>query len=732
MLDVSALAPSTRTKRNTTHGPVDSFGRIGNDSTMASPPTDSAPTVTSEGSRWQRFHLVALFVLLLGGAVSTALFVEAREHAHEQRRLAFERQAQQVAATLHTSFDLPLEIVRGIPAFFDASERVSQAQFAAFAQRVLRRHPSVYALEWIPRVSHESRSEVERRAREEGRGGFVIREVGSDGDMVPAKHRDTYLPILYMYPENDIALGFDVASDAERRAPADRARDLGQAVASPRIRLVEDPPEVYSVAIFVPVYAGGGIPEEPFARRNRLRGFGAEVFRIEPVVSRALEHVDLSGLDLVLEDENAPRNISLLYESRPGLSADPPADRLHWSQPMPYAHRNWTLHFYEAPGAPPGASPWHVLIRGILISLLASLMIFAGGTILGLRRQVRAARQLGQYTLDTRLGHGAMGVVYRARHAMLRRPTAIKLMTGKETHHLVRFEREVQMTSRLTHPNTIAIYDYGRTPHGVFYYAMELLEGMTLETLVEVDGPQPPARVLHILRQVCGAIAEAHSVGLIHRDIKPANVMLTRRGGIPDFVKVLDFGLVKDLQDADAKSLSTEGSLVGTPLYLAPEAITQPSTVGEPADLYAIGAVGYFLLAGAPVFEGNSLVEVCGQHLHTAPVPPSLRIHRDIPDVVEAIVLQCLAKDPEDRPESAEDLARDIEEAQRQGLEWTTEQARAWWNERADEVLRRARQARDRRSASSAGKQTMAVDVSHRDDSSRPAGEGRLKSGLDG
>ena len=201
-----------------------------------------------------------------------------------------------------------------------------------------------------------------------------------------------------------------------------------------------------------------------------------------------------------------------------------------------------------------------------------------------------------------------MGVVYKGHHAMLRRPTAIKMLDVDKVNEgsIERFEREVQITSQLNHPNTVAIYDYGRTPEGVFYYAMEYLDGIDLQTLVERYGPQPVPRVIHILLQVCGSLYEAHSLGLVHRDIKPANIMLNRRGGEPDVVKVLDFGLVKAVDDQKQAGLTQQASLTGTPLYMSPEAIQLPNSVDARSDLYAVGAVGYFLLTGHPVFEADN------------------------------------------------------------------------------------------------------------------------------
>jgi serine/threonine-protein kinase len=302
--------------------------------------------------------------------------------------------------------------------------------------------------------------------------------------------------------------------------------------------------------------------------------------------------------------------------------------------------------------------------------------------IYGLRRQVRHAMRLGQYELGRKLGEGGMGVVYEATHLMLRRPTAVKLLpidkVGEQT--VARFEREVQQTSRLEHPNSVYIYDYGRTPDGQFYYAMEYLDGVTLEQLVELDGRVSVARAALILRQAAHALAEAHAMGLVHRDIKPANIMLCERAQVPDTVKVLDFGLVKAIDATEVDGALTQANtIVGTPHYLAPEAIADPNDVGPPSDVYALGAIGFFLVTGREVFTGRSAVEVCSKHLSTAPESPSEVLGGAIDADFEALILRCLAKQPEDRPSDGAAFAEALEDLDLPG--WTVDDARAWWRE---------------------------------------------------
>ncbi len=305
---------------------------------------------------------------------------------------------------------------------------------------------------------------------------------------------------------------------------------------------------------------------------------------------------------------------------------------------------------------------------------------YVSRVIYGLQRQVRQARQLGQYVLESQLGEGGMGRVYRARHNLLKRPTAVKLLLPERTSEasISRFEREVRYTSRLTHPNTVTIYDYGRTPEGLFYYAMELLEGADLSAVTRVAGPQCEGRVRHILLAIAEALTEAHGVGLVHRDIKPANIMLCEQGGILDVPKLLDFGLVKDMSLEASQAHGNQ--LTGTPLYLSPEAIRNPGAVDAMSDLYALGAVGYYLLTAQHVFEGQTLVQVCTKHLFETPVAPTQRLQQPVSKALEDLILECLCKDPASRPQGASELHRRLREMRGLGG-WDADDKQRWWSE---------------------------------------------------
>jgi serine/threonine-protein kinase len=324
-------------------------------------------------------------------------------------------------------------------------------------------------------------------------------------------------------------------------------------------------------------------------------------------------------------------------------------------------------------------------------ALVVVLAYLAARIIYRLGQDVTRAQQLGSYRLEERLGGGGMGEVWRASHRMLARPAAVKLIRpetlreGNESAEaaMQRFEREAQVTAHLQSPHTIDLYDFGTSDDGAFYYVMELLEGRDLDYVVRKFGPLVPERVTHILRQACWSLAEAHRRELIHRDIKPANVYLCRRAFQYDFVKVLDFGLVKYYSGAEVErqmALSRTGVVAGTPSFMAPEMVMGDRAIDGRADIYALGCVGYWMLTGVLVFEATSVGAMMVAHAQKPPRPPSERTEVAIPADLEALVLRCLAKEPEGRPQTAEQLEHELE-AISVAEPWTSERAARWWEQ---------------------------------------------------
>lgn len=331
-------------------------------------------------------------------------------------------------------------------------------------------------------------------------------------------------------------------------------------------------------------------------------------------------------------------------------------------------------------------------VFAVILGALGSVAVVLLVTILSmmrLQKEVASARRVGSYVLLKKLGEGGMSTVYLARHALLKRPTAVKLIKlHRATDELLaRFEREVSIASRLTHPNTIEIFDFGRAPDGTPYYAMEYVEGINFADLVERFGPQAPPRVAYLLRQVCGSLKEAHELGLVHRDIKPHNLMLCRLGGELDMVKVLDFGLVKDMADRDARALTKSLRILGTPLYMSPERIRDASAADPRDDIYAVGAVGYLLLTGKAVFESDSDLDMATQVLNTPPQRPSRLARQPIPQELDLAIYRCLAKTRADRPQAIDELMH-IFDACMGPRPLREAAAQEWWTRHGAEVLR--------------------------------------------
>jgi serine/threonine-protein kinase len=329
------------------------------------------------------------------------------------------------------------------------------------------------------------------------------------------------------------------------------------------------------------------------------------------------------------------------------------------------------------------ASPGLVVETVLMLSLTGVGATWGVYIINNLQSQAYEARQLGQYKLKQLLGAGGMGEVYLAEHQLMKRPCAIKLIRPEKAGDpkvLARFEREVQATARLSHWNTIDIFDYGRADDGTFYYVMEYLPGMNLGEIVRRFGPMPPSRAIHLVRQACDALQEAHDVGLLHRDLKPANLFAAVRGGFYDVAKLLDFGLAKPLTNLESASLTADGTITGSPLYMSPEQATGDREPDARSDIYALGAVLYFLVTSRPPFEDEKPIRVLIAHAHEQVTPPS-RWREDLPIDLESVIMRCLAKNPEDRYQSAAELSAALEDCESSGF-WTRDDARRWWLEK--------------------------------------------------
>lgn len=328
-------------------------------------------------------------------------------------------------------------------------------------------------------------------------------------------------------------------------------------------------------------------------------------------------------------------------------------------------------------------------MRFVPVYVTAVITALLSTNFYALGRRLESARQIGSYKLTNLIGKGGMGEVWRAEHRLLSRCSAIKLVkpevvaVGTNSSKspqtaLRRFEREAQATAALRSPHSIEIYDFGVTQDGRFYYVMELLDGMDLDSLVKRFGPMPAGRVIYFLQQICDSLSEAHELGLIHRDVKPKNIFICRMGRNFDFVKVLDFGLVKNVTSDEDQSLTQDGTTTGTPAYLAPEAARGSQEIDARSDIYSLGCVAYFLLTGQAVFEGSTAVATILKHVTETPISPSERTENPVPADLERVVLRCLEKDPAKRPQSADELSVMLAQCH-DSHSWRRKEAREWW-----------------------------------------------------
>lgn len=367
---------------------------------------------------------------------------------------------------------------------------------------------------------------------------------------------------------------------------------------------------------------------------------------------------------------------------------------------IPEVRQAWTgravEHLLQETG--PAALTTVMLEGTFQLAIVATVSVLITKTLYHLRRSLHRAEKYGEYVIEDQIGQGGMGKVLLARHMLLARPAALKILEmpfGDKDSSIARFEREVKLSATLTHPNTITIYSYGHTRENAFYYAMEYLPGLDLQVLVERFGALSPPRTVFILKQVCGALAEAHAAGIIHRDIKPSNVFLTCRGGLYDFVKVLDFGIAKQIASETTAELTKTGMIFGTPHYLAPESIDGTDRLDKRGDLYSLGLVAYWMLVGALPFKGT-LLQIIMQHAKTAPRPPSELSELPIPAQLDDIVMRCLEKDPGERYQSVGELEEAIAAIEFEDP-WTHLKAAEWWSLHAPDEIRGATTGMGRR-----------------------------------
>jgi len=596
--------------------------------------------------------------------------------ARETARRGFEERSGAAAQHVEQSFRAPLEALYGIHALASAMPDVDQRRFELFASKLLERYPSLAALELFDVVRGEDRDDFERHVSARAGYSFTFREPSSlpPHEMVTSPRRDRHVVLTRLLPFRQELQGLDITFDPLRRRQISAATLAAMPLVTGKFQLVEDAEGVFSVAVYYPLYEPSEVPATAAERERALRGFAIALYRLAPLMHAALSgtSLDPKAVALVDQDPALSKADALLFGS---LDAQGPHD-FGFQHQIHFAGRAWLLVTSRA--APPlldAAAP--ALAAGGIGSLLVAMLMALAVSLRRSRERFEALEALGPYTLLRELAGGGMGRVFEARHSLLRRRAAIKVIAQEQAseEQLRRFDLEAKTTSELSHPNTVVVFDYGRTRRGDFYYAMEFVNGINWERLVHRYGAQPAARVRHLLVQACGSLSEAHGLGLVHRDIKPGNLMVGVSGGIFDFVKVLDFGLVRVTRGTE-KGRSGPGVLLGTPRYMAPEAFAS-SHSGPRADIYALGCVAYFLLAGQEPFMAKTDAGIATLHLTQVPAALKGRGRGDITDAFERVVMRCLAKSPDERFGSAGQLLRALSELELSP--WTQADAAAFW-----------------------------------------------------
>lgn len=624
----------------------------------------------------RRWWWLPLIVALAGIAATVTVVRVLDGRARRERRHALERTAAELGFAVTERVRLPAEALQTIDAVIAQAPDLDRASYEAIAASVHRRTQGIYAIEWAPLVQMNERAALEAHVQADGRPGWTIREPGANG-LVPAAERARYVPILYAVPDNP-AVGFDVLSRPEAAAVFELACASGRTLFSPRYRLVEDAQDIASVILYEPVWRNSQVPADALVRCRDVLGVGVLIFRVRDMLGDAItRHHAAASLDVALDDITDD-DVQLLYETRAGATARIGREP-HVDVAMPLYGRTWRLRVGDRHRVP---MPVAALALGGGLTLLATLLACGAAWLLSNRSRLRSMTRLGQYRVERELGRGAMGVVYQAQHLLLKRPAALKILAPDlvDAASQARFEREVRLAAKLQHPSVVQVYDFGVTAEGLFFYAMELLDGITVRDLIATHGPLPPARAADFVQQIAQALREAHGKRIIHRDLAPANLMVTVRGEQYDIVKVLDFGLVKRIRsipgDEDHRGpLTDAGIIIGSPGFIAPE-VLRGREADERVDIYAIGAILYTLLAGRVPFSGPTPQATINAQLRASPVA----LHKLVPELPSALVElvnDCLHPEPQQRLRSMSEVLQRLDAL---GLPpWTQEQARHWW-----------------------------------------------------